>query len=590
MARVLSRAAGTLALTAGLLGAWLPLAPAAGQPTRGQVSIGTPFDALLLQKNRDKPLFVVTSDGETFTDARLVRDTDSPLLIRYELECDDGFTDPLSGDVYSDGRLNDVVVETDGWKAELPRADADWGYGLDFLFDVMNNESVKGDFNIVDKGPDAGSVRSHLNSLKPKVIAACNDAVAAKVRQGFSRKTALTQIGLIDPIPSIGPEMLPAVLRATCEHDIFRPKEDEDHAASHRTKTELAVTPPLQLRLPVLCKSPFAAPRPATDSLTQGFGVQEIELAPERDPYKGPCPLTVRLSGHAKLSGSGPFRYRYRTGSGALGAPVTVQVKDGRTPVALSLSIEVGRSPSGPGFTTPDPDSGDGLTLTVPLPDPDPAGPTLSAARTPKRPGQAATGLAAPGAPGQITDWVRLEVLSPSGGLRASEEVFYKAICEQSVVAGGGRVTAPPREPDRPLPGSRRTPAPRDEPRRADTGSQRVSPGTSRADQGQRLQFEIQVLTADLNQAAGPRRTRGLRTGPATLTIDRSGGRLRGTVTQGRTVVGGLLLSMDGCRRGALDKWTDGAQARLVRRGRGSVEIRVRHPEVDGCVLVGSLD
>lgn len=590
MAHVPSRATGAVVLAAGLLGAFTPDTTAAGQPTRGQVSAHSPFEAKLIQKNPAKPLFIVTSDGKTFTDARLVRDKDSPLLIRYELECEDGFTDPLSGDVYADGRLMDVALETKGWFAHLPSADADWNYGLELLFDVMNSESVKGDFNVVDKGPDAAFVRKRLNTLKPKVIQACNDAVDAKMRQGFARKAALAQIGTIDPIPSVGPEMLPATLRAACEHDIFRPSEEDDSDATHRTKRDQVVTPVLPLRLKVLCKSPFDTPRPATDALTQGFGVQEIELAPERNPYKGPCPLTVRLSGHAKLSGSGQFRYRYRTGSGALGAPVTVRVKDGRKPVALSLAIEVGRSPSGPGFTTPEPESGDGLTLTVPLPDPDPAGPTLSAAQAPKPPGQAATGLAAPKAPGQITDWVRLEVLSPSGGLRASEEVFYKAICESSVVAGGGRVTAPPREPDRPLPGARRTPAPRDEPRRADAGSRRVSPGTSRADQGQRLQFEIQVLTSDLNQAENPRRSGGLRPGPATLTIDRSGGRLRGTVTQGRTGVRDVPLSMDGCRRGALDEWTDGARARLVSRGRRGVEIRVRHPGVEGCVLVGRLD
>jgi hypothetical protein len=575
------RTAGILVLAAGLLGPSASGLPAQGRPTRGQVSVSTPFDALLIQKNRDKPLFVVTSDGNAFTDARLVRDENSPLLIRYELECRDGFTDPLSGDVYSDGRLKDIYIETKGWAAELPSANADWGYGLDFLFDVMNNESVKGDFNVVAKGPDAANVRSRLNSLRKGAIAACNQAVDAKVREGFARKTALTQIGMIDPIPSIGSEMLPATLRAACQHEIFRPKEQEDHAASHRTKTDTLVTPALQLRLPVLCESPFAAPRPATDSLTQGFAVQEIDLAPERNVYKGACPLTVRLSGHAKLTGSGQFRYRYRTGSGALGAPVTVQVRDGRKPVPLAVSIEVGKSPSGRGFTTPKPGERDGLTLTVPLPDPDPAGPTLTGAPTPRPPRPAATDLAAPKAPGQITDWVRLEVLSPSGGVRASEEVFYKAICEQSVVAGGGRVTAPPRDPDRPLPGSRTTPAPRQP---GSTAPRRANPEAPPADQGQRLQFEIQLMTSNLNQAE----SRGLRSGPARLTLDTSGSQLRGTLSQGRTVLADLPFALEGCRRSTLGKWSNGARARLVDRG-GRVEIQVRSAEADGCVLVGRL-
>jgi hypothetical protein len=49
---------------------------------------------------------------------------------------------------------------------------------------------------------------------------------------------------------------------------------------------------------------------------------------------------------------------------------------------------------------------------------------------------------------------------------------------------------------------------------------------------------------------------------------------------------------MQGCRRGVVSTWRSGVRARVVKQGKGRatrVEMRVRHPEVDDCVLVGML-
>jgi len=437
-------------MTLGLLAALAPCASAAG-PLRNTVQTHDPFDVRLTQKNVGEPIFVVTSDGHRFTDARLVKGARSPMLIDVSVQCPDGYTEPFTDRIFTDGHLTQLKALSSGWFADVSIFGEWKGLFELFLNAISDIKGVEGEFNLLSEGADASFVRSIFNDLEPAVIQACNDALESKLDQGFSRATALSTIGTIDPLPQIAPEVLSATLWARCENKIFIVDESEEGEASYGDSFKHAETNPLRLRLPVLCESPITPPGPGADDLTVGFAVQEIELAPDQNPFKGECPLTVRLSGEAELTGPGTFRYRYRTGSGGLGPVATVQVTDSRTAVPLSLDFEVGGQPSGPGFrpTPPPGDPEPGGSLAVPGPDGDPAGPTLRARQgsTPPRPG--ASGEATATAPGQITDWVQIEVVEPSAGARASRKVFYKAICERNLAGAGGFRTEPKPDPGR---------------------------------------------------------------------------------------------------------------------------------------------
>ncbi|MEQ1931838.1 MAG: hypothetical protein ABL957_15085, partial [Parvularculaceae bacterium] len=283
-----------------------------------------------------------------------------------------------------------------------------------------------------------------------RAIDACN-AAAADLRQknaGMSMKVAMSRVGVIYPYASLADGQNVAgraSLSARCEQENYeRDNSDYSWQFDGVSATD-AETPYLKLRLAVKCDAPLRAVRPSVDRLSAGFGVTEAGLGAEPSFVKGQCPRTIRFNGVFHASGAGDVKYRIRGSDGSLSAVNTIAVNSA-APTHFSFEREFGKKTSGGLVAPTDPKPSAPGDLAIPAPTGDPKGPTIKA---PSGSGggtspAAAGSVAVATAKGEHSGWMRIEIVSPTAGVKKSPEAFYKAICQEPVLPEGLALRAAP--------------------------------------------------------------------------------------------------------------------------------------------------
>lgn len=256
-------------------------------------------------------------------------------------------------------------------------------------------------------------------------ITACNERLAELEAQGFSRAAALSRIGELEPFE------VQAKAELGCAAKML---EEIDGEWLESDKAYLAETSELPLGMKASCESPIGPPEPASDELTQSFGVTNVALAPVEAVQQTSCPATVRYQGSITSNGPGEALYRYVTEEGPQGPVYSVSFPSAlRVPVSFEFEVE-----------KPKVAAGGPLALPPATPGPPPTAPGDFVAK--EIPTPSGMELEVDTAPGELSGWVRLDVI---GGPQTNES-FWKVICV-SQLQGPGNLMARPPTSHRPL-------------------------------------------------------------------------------------------------------------------------------------------
>jgi hypothetical protein len=398
----------------------------------------------LTQLHPDSPAWIVTSSGGgAFDKATLQNGDDGPWRLRAEFQCPEGGGSISTGELMQwPGELRVLRLET----VEKIDLAADW-----FSGDELPGTDESAGAYEADIWTGSDFSQSHKKLDEDFALAACNAALA-KVKAAnpnMSDKVAMSRVGVIHPYwTQAGAERKTAsvALEGICAQQV-----SGETPNGVRWIEEIAArgeTDPLKLRLPVVCKSPLSRPGSASNALTAGFAVTEATLVANPVFSKGECPRTVKFRGSFLASGAGEVRYRLRGSDGSLGPINTLQVDSSRRAV-FDFAREFGKKPSGGLTTGPSGSGGAPGSVTTPTSPPDPKGPQFKAPSGGGGAGGQAAGagsVAVATAEGEHSGWMRVEILSPAGGVRASREAPYKVICETPPAAPKGLAARPRRE------------------------------------------------------------------------------------------------------------------------------------------------
>lgn len=382
----------------------------------------------LTQINPDAPAWIVTSSGGAGFDKATIQNSDSgPWRLRAEFQCPEG------GGSLSPGELMK-------WPGELTALRLTGVETVDLAADWFSADELPGTDEMAgayeaDIWTGSEFSQAHKKQEEEFALAACNAALA-KVKTanpGISDKVAMSRVGTLHPYwTPAGESRKPA--RASLE-GVCVQRVSGETPNGVRWIEEIGArgeTDSLKLRLPVLCKSPLSRPGTASNTVTAGFAVTGASLTANPSFSKGVCPRAVRFMGAFEASGAGTVKYRIRGSDGSLSAVNTLNVSSAG-PTPFSFTREFGKASTG-GLTS-DPGGGQRPgSITTPTSPPDPKGPQMKA---PSGPGSGAGSQTAGGgqvavatAEGEHSGWMRVEIVSPAGGVTKSREAPYKVICQ----------------------------------------------------------------------------------------------------------------------------------------------------------------
>ncbi len=394
--------------------------------------------AKLKQKFPNRPAVIVTSsDGQTFTDARLRLGNLSPWRMSAEYKCPSGGYTPNGNYMLAPAQLKELRFEG-SWFQELEETQG--------LLDSNSGEVDLFYWNDASQSQQAEITEIALN--------ACNNK-ASQLRAaspGMSAKTAMSKVGTIYPFRSadrrfmtgVGAKLKGKCLAGRYERNTSNPGIYDNFSGFESSDTgELSVS----LELPVNCSAKVTPPEPASASLTAGFTITAVALEAQPKLVAGVCPRTVKFNGRISGQGAGTVRYRIRGSDGSLSPIRSVRVRSGLEPGDIAFEHTFGEDSTG-GLTTPPPGSSDAPRgLSIQGPRPDPSGPSFETTAPPPSdpPSRAgASSLAGAKAEGEHSGWYRIESVAPQSAVSKSDEANYKVICQEPEP---GLSATPPSEP-----------------------------------------------------------------------------------------------------------------------------------------------
>jgi len=233
------------------------------------------------------------------------------------------------------------------------------------------------------------------------VVAACNQYLQAELAKGRSRGDVLGQEHVIYP----GPELFEARFGIICQPNWGGAESDE-----------WGKTPWTDLKNPVRCKAarvigpgdikgpPKPPVPPGPQDLAIAFAVNKAVLQAVPKKQTAECPAKVTINGVLETTGPGTVKYRVWN-NGALGPVNQLTFQKGGLPMPVQFDLEVGGAQAGMGEAAPAPAAGD-------------KGPQL----------------AAPSKPGSHSGCVRLEITSPTDGVKESNDACYQVQCKPKTV------------------------------------------------------------------------------------------------------------------------------------------------------------
>lgn len=394
----------------------------------------------LTQLHPTAPAIVVTSQGgEAFDRAAVQKGDDAPWRLKAEFKCPGGVG--LDGEAQHfafPGTLTALVLYTIGFPDIR-----DWGDYYE-LKDA-NEGAVEGSIWDI---PEADGWVEREESF---AVDACN-AAAASLRQknaGMSMRVAMSRVGTIYPYAAL-PEGQSAVARVKlvgrCRQQWFQ-RDGAGWSPDPDLNNESETTP-LRMRLAVKCDAPLAPPRPASNALSAGFAVTEATLVANPVLSKGACPRDLKFRATFLATGAGDVRYRIRGSDGSL-SPIRTARVTSASRMAVEFSRTIGRTEAGgfaptpPGGRSPSSPGG----IATPTSPPDPQGPRIAAPGGSGGGGasSASGSIAVATAEGEHSGWLRVEIVSPSGGVMKSREAPYKVICAAPPVPPKGLTIRRPR-------------------------------------------------------------------------------------------------------------------------------------------------
>lgn len=236
---------------------------------------------------------------------------------------------------------------------------------------------------------------------KASVVAVCNEYLQAELAKGRSRGDVLGEEHVIYP----GPELFEARFGMICQPNVGGAESDE-----------WGKTPWTDLSNPVRCKAarvigpgdikgpPKPPVPPGPQDLAIPFAVNKAVLQAVPKKQTAECPAKVTINGVLETTGPGTVSYRVWN-NGALGPVNQLTFQKGGLPMPVQFDLEVGGGQAGMDEAAPAPAAGD-------------AGPQL----------------AAPSKPGSHSGCVRLEITSPTAGVKESNDACYQVQCKPKTV------------------------------------------------------------------------------------------------------------------------------------------------------------
>ncbi|HZD03347.1 MAG TPA: hypothetical protein VE173_00470, partial [Longimicrobiales bacterium] len=238
---------------------------------------------------------------------------------------------------------------------------------------------------------------------KAGVVAACNQYLQSELAKGKSRGDVLGQEHVMYP----GPELFQARFGIICQPNWGGAESDE-----------WGKTPWTDLENPVRCKAtrvigpgdikgpPKPPVPPGPQDLAIPFAVNKAMLQAVPKKQTAECPAKVTINGVLETTGPGTVSYRVWN-NGALGPVNQLTFQKGGLPKPVQFDLQVGdQQQEGPVEGVP---SAGGV-------------------------GQQ---LAAPTKPGSHSGCVRLEITSPTEGVKKSNEACYTVQCKPKTVGVG---------------------------------------------------------------------------------------------------------------------------------------------------------
>ncbi len=235
---------------------------------------------------------------------------------------------------------------------------------------------------------------------KASVVAACNQYLQSELGKGKSMGDVLSQEHVIYP----GPELFEARFGIICQPNWGGAESDE-----------WGKTPWTDLENPVRCKAarvigpgdikgpPKPPVPPGPQDLAISFAVNKAVLQAVPKKQTAECPAKVTINGVLETTGPGTVSYRVWD-NGALGPVNQLTFQKGGLPMPVQFDLEVGgQVQEGPVEGAP---SAGGV------------GPQL----------------AAPSKPGSHSGCVRLEITSPTEGVKESNDACYQVQCKPKTV------------------------------------------------------------------------------------------------------------------------------------------------------------
>lgn len=235
---------------------------------------------------------------------------------------------------------------------------------------------------------------------KASVVAVCNEYLQAELAKGRSRGDVLGQEHVIYP----GPELFEARFGMICQPNLGGAESDE-----------WGKTPWTELKNPVRCKAarvigpgdikgpPKPPVPPGPQDLAIAFAVNKAVLQAVPKKQTAECPAKVTINGVLETTGPGTVSYRVWN-NGALGPVNQLTFQKGGLPMPVQFDLEVGGGQAGMEEAAPAPAVG--------------VGPQL----------------AAPSKPGSHSGCVRLEITSPTEGVKESNDACYQVQCKPKTV------------------------------------------------------------------------------------------------------------------------------------------------------------